>query len=474
MMHTDYGYVIECPPEDRRRFESVAADSRSLVGLLERGSSRLRSFPTLMSDVFCFFYLPEPTLRRDIDGAADRLNYLILKFLSESSQYSRLRSKTMLDFEAALAASERFCEMLLEYLRLGPLQGDAAAENRPPEYVKIEVVDFTDKAKAGGRPGIGTAVLVFAKQVEETVDAHRVLTDLSRTWGTEPGFLQRLPYEERAALARRVQGNHRLLELARIVGRYRALAINKHQSRVAEVPHEVFDVTLGDDWPWLLQQELMLLPHRELRYDFYFRLLDGRIAQYDLHGKENAGKGSLVVCIDTSGSMCGSREMVSKAIALALLDIARLQNRNYVAILFSSPGQWRAIAFSGNNARISEPAGASGPVSFLEGMLRVGEDFFGGGTDYETPLREAIRFMGADDAGYKDGDIVFITDDQCEVSQAFLREYAAIKLEREFSTFSVIIEERASDARTLRKFSDQVISSFELAEEVADRIFESV
>jgi len=470
---SDFGYVIDCLPAQRREFEAAAAQLRSLAELRERGTARLRSFSALLTDVFCFFYLPEPTLKHEVGGSADRLNHLILKFLLETAQYDQLRGRTMLDFDAALAATERFGGMLLEYLQSGHGGGSGPAPIRPPELVEIDAVELIEKAVAGGEGPIRDGLLVIAKEIEGDLDAHSILTDLCRSWGTEPGFLQELPYQERIALARRIRDNQKLIELARIVGRFRSLAQQKRHTRIVELPHEVFDVTLGSDWNWFLSQELMTLPHRALRYDFYRRLLDGRIGQYDLHGTERVGRGSLVVCVDTSGSMAGTRELVSKAVALALLDIAKLQDRRYVAILFSSPGQWRSYAFANDRVAIRDPGGATRTTSFVEGMLRVGADFFGGGTDYESPLREAIRVLG-DDADCKDGDIVFITDDQCEVGEPFLVEYGAAKRERGFSTFSVIIEERVSDARTLRKFSDEVISSFELTEEVAGRIFESV
>ena len=45
---------------------------------------------------------------------------------------------------------------------------------------------------------------------------------------------------------------------------------------------------------------------------------------------------------------------------------------------------------------------------------------------------------------------------------------------RRFGSYCVIIEAKASEARTLRRFSDEVISSFDLTEDVAARIFARV
>ena len=164
-----------------------------------------------------------------------------------------------------------------------------------------------------------------------------------------------------------MRGQPRLRNLAEIVGRFRTIAMHKQQKRVPEVPHEVCDVTLGENWSRFLPREMVALPHRALRYGFYQRLLDRRIAQYDLQGSKNVGRGSLIVCIDTSGSMSGEREVVSKAIALVLLDIARAQRRNFVAILFSSPGQWLSISFSEAEAKIAVPGAAATTATIIEG-----------------------------------------------------------------------------------------------------------
>lgn len=471
----DFGYVLDCAPADRRRFETAVAHVPSLIQVRERGLRSLRSFSTLLTDVFCYFYLPDPILRPSMTLSVDRLNFFILKFLCESREYRALRVHTGLNFDAALAATEQFAEKLLTYFQSElHRRKEGARPTDDLKRVEIEGIVFADRARAGSGHVFDHALLVIAKEIEDSMEGHRLLADLSRSWGIEPGVLRQLSYEERAALAQQVHQNPKLRRLAELVGRYRQLAINKQKTRIADLPHEVTDVTQGEDWARFLAQELVVLTHPALRYEFYLRLIDAKVHQYDLHGEETVGKGSLVMCIDTSGSMSGEPELVAKAIALGLVEIARLQRRHWVAILFSSAREWLSFAFKEDGIIVRMAGGAEQSVSFLEGVMRLGAEFFGGGTDYESPLREAMRFIQQDEANCKDGDIVFITDDYCEVSDAFLTEYAAAKVERGFSTYSVIIGARAADARTLKKFSDEVISSFELTEDVAGRLFEAV
>lgn len=463
-------HALVCPVEDRRRFDRAVQSTPSLADLRERGSAVLRPFPRLLTDVFCFFYSPHPVLA-DESASVDRLHHLIVKYLFDSSEYQQLRRQTALQFDASLMAAEQFARRLVEHLQArAPSGGPHQATS--DGIVHITGITFADTVTPRDGSSLDAALLVIATEIESQADSLRLLTDLCRQWGQDPGFLQRLPHEERSALARRIGETQKLQDLARLVGRLRDLAMHKQRARIAELPHEVYDVTLGDDWDRLLPNELTALAHPLLRFDFYERLLDGRVSQYHLRGEESLDRGTIVACLDTSGSMAGSNELVSKAIALALLDVARLQNRHCVVILFSSPGQWRSFTFPGDGAAVRDPGGQPTAVSVAEAIVRVGSEFFGGGTDYQSPLEEAMRLIAEDEAA--DGDIVFITDDQCEVNAPFLERYRALKAAKRFSTYSVIVGAQASEARTLKTLSDQVIAASELTDEVAGRIFEKV
>ncbi|MCL6445286.1 MAG: hypothetical protein K6T83_17820, partial [Alicyclobacillus sp.] len=85
-------------------------------------------------------------------------------------------------------------------------------------------------------------------------------------------------------------------------------------------------------------------------------------------------------------------------------------------------------------------------------LVQMAQHFFNGGTDFEQPLKEAVQVM--DEASFKKGDIVFITDGESRVSEAFLHgEFARVKNEKEFQVISVVI---GYDDRSVRPFSDAV------------------
>ncbi len=470
----ELGYVMDCTPHDRRRFAAAVARIPRLHQLVESGGQTVHRFATLLTDVFCFFYTPQPRLRDDTTSTVDRFHYLLLKFLFDSAAYQTLRRRTQLNDSLALLATEQFAEKLLAYLEASHPPSRGTIVHNLLRRVKIVGMTFAEKLRAGNGELGEEALLVFAKEIEESLSAYRVLSDLDRGYGTEPGVLQQLSYEQRAALARQVQDNPKLRRLAELVGRYRQLAIHKHRTRVADLPQEMADITQGDDWLRMLDSERVVMTHALLRYELYRQMIEGKVPQYELRGEEPMGKGSLVMCVDTSGSMSGEPEIVAKAITLGLVEIARLEQRRCVAILFSSAHEWLSLAFQDQEVTVRTPGQAQTSLSYLEGVIRLGTDFFGGGTDFESPLREALRVIQEDEAGCKDGDLLFLTDDQCTVSDEFLNEYREVKTVRGFSTYSVIIGASATEARTLSLFSDEVVSAFELTEEIAGRIFEAM
>ena len=58
--------------------------------------------------------------------------------------------------------------------------------------------------------------------------------------------------------------------------------------------------------------------------------------QYELRGTEKVARGAIICMIDSSGSMMGAKETWAKAVAIALLNIANQQNRDFYGMIFSS------------------------------------------------------------------------------------------------------------------------------------------
>ncbi len=298
------------------------------------------------------------------------------------------------------------------------------------------------------------------KAAEEALSEVKETSEFLEAWGSEAGEVQELPFEEKMRRAELVRSSHKMRELSKLVGRFKRLALNTQKTKVKEAKTEVFNVVRGSDLDRVLPSELYGLTHQTMRLDFYRRYADGNLLLYDLKGKDKEGKGPIIVCCDNSGSMAGSKELWSKAVALALLEISKLQKRNYACIHFGSATDPIKIV-----------AVPKGQVSF-EKVLEIGSYFLDGGTDFAKPLTEAVALIEKQE--FKKADIVFVTDGECAVTDEFLWEFREAKKQKEFRVISVLVDMGSTTPVAVREFSDDVKFVSELSGEEAGEIFAAV
>jgi hypothetical protein len=456
-------------------FGAATSRDQALTALCTRGTGIYRPFAPLLTDVFTFFYDPSSCVGDSNRVGCDRLHYLVMKYLAGAPEYAPLRSRTAGRIQESLAAAEEFGNRLLDHLgnRSGPepKTDHGAAEGDP---VEVEELILADVVKAGSGAPASPAVLVLALRVEGAIEATGLLADICYSFGLSPGQIRAMPLAQRADLADRLGKSANLRRFAELVGRWSTLAVSSRAKRTPGVPEELSDVTYGDDWHLFVPQELSALTNSALRYDFFLRLIVRKVLQYDPQSREGQGKGPILVCLDTSGSMAGDRDVCAKAAALALHAVARKQGRPFAAILFSSPDQWVSFVFRTECVMERASTGEESRCGPLEGFMKVATFFFGGGTDYESPLKEARCLIEEGGSEWREADIVFITDDYCEVSEEFSRQFKADKIRLCIKVFSVIIGAEAESARTLWKFSDRVLAANAFDENTATRVFEAI
>lgn len=167
---------------------------------------------------------------------------------------------------------------------------------------------------------------------------------------------------------------------------------------------------------------------------------------YELRGKEKKCLGPIIACIDNSGSMSGEGEIWAKAVALGLLEIATYQKRPMYVIQFSA--QYRT-----ENLKVHVfPKGKDYDITEV---LAMAEYFEGGGTMFETPLQKAREIIN-DNGEFKKADIIFITDGEAPVGDAFLKDFLAWKYEKKVQLFSILIDTGWGSMGTLKEFSDRI------------------
>ena len=260
--------------------------------------------------------------------------------------------------------------------------------------------------------------------------------------------LQDLAGEDFTALARALQGNARIKDMVRKMGRAYIAEDRKKKTRIPEASRsEIHGTRRSDDLMRMLPSELLNLEHEELEMLFYARLLERQLLTYELQGTTLvAGEadmpqqrtGPIVACLDTSGSMNGAPLVKAKALLLAVANILRQEQRSLHVILFGSTGQTREFA-------LEDGQGAAGLLRFL----RHG---FGGGTDFETPLRRAFEII-ADQPSYQKADVLMLSDGDCALSDAFVQTVQARKSALDCRVYSVL----CGGQRVADSFSDEVM-----------------
>jgi hypothetical protein len=427
----------------------------------------------LLADAFLAAYKAAPRLREPRKMAPSRLvNHRIITALLESPDFAELHRETVGDpYAAAMAvlaqgtALRRMLEdsrpardqderaerarqeagdaadAVAEALRHaaeeadedGTVLGPAAdAVRRAVQYAKASAdraASDAARSLAVTVPGVRAAA---RGAVAKSAAAAREEATLMRAWGVGSGELERMPFDERARLAERLRTG-RLAEWAELIGRFRQMADGERARKVENATGELIGVTLGDDLSRVIPSELAHLGLPGLRAVFAARYAAGELMLYDSQSEQATGRGAVIACVDTSHSMYEAgpggitRVAWAKACALALLDQARHAGRDFVGIVFSAADRLRVFRF---------PAGR--PAD-LARTLDFAETFLGGGTSYQRPLSAAGELLEEEfnDAARTRGDIVILTDDDCGVTEAWMRHWNEAKRRLGFRVFGV-------------------------------------
>lgn len=496
---------IESDAYDRRVFTQLRAEAPSLRKLEEEGGTFLPHFASLLQDLFCLLFKSNAVLRKEQEVLPSALfNRICLHALQQRELYRVLRELTLLDEAKAglctLLLAEGFVslvksERLLtrrDMLDLWDIKKqEEIAEQKREELIDAEKIaeePFADAARKNlerardrleGETEGAQALLrhktqrlkEYLNRLEGKATAHFMAEAIkgaqqleeaaeeSERWGLTLGTGYRSPAGQKLELGRRLAGNEKLKKLARMVGRMKFHALALRKKIFERSSEEVLEVERGDSLNRLLPHELLSLHHPLLRKDFHRRFLDQELLQYSLRGNEEKGKGPMVVCLDGSSSMAGDKEIWSKAVTLTLLEIARRQRRLFRSICFSSEDMPLQI-LDMNPKRYEIEIGK---------VMDLAEYFPGGGTDFQKPLDAALECLKK--SRFKKGDVVFITDGECQVSQEWAEKFRSDKEGLGFSLFSILIDVGPSSLGTLKEFSDRITTIKQLTGDEAEDIF---
>lgn len=446
---------------DRSHYSGVAEQAHTLQDIADERFEDDPSWPDLIQDEYLALYKAKPEHRnlREM-RPTHKVNQAAMNKAVTSKEWAELRTYTELDqWASAMAAVEfatRLGELFDEMKDLQKAQEEMQDQQEslqdfidrmkdelnskdPQDLIdelnqKLEnygdAVDGIEEAIQGHANDLRRAGSSAAKQAKDEVET---LDASLSSFGTDPGELARMPAEKRFELAARIQRNEKLRQLADKIGRMVRFAMGEQARKIVHGRDEVYDIELGNDISQVLPSEFSYLGDDETEILFLKKFVEKELLQYKLRGTDKVAQGAIICMVDSSGSMFGHPETWAKAVAIALLNIAAKQGRDFYGMIFSSRrDQLMEFYF---------PKG----IAQVEDVLDFAEFMYGGGTDFELPISRSIEVLreqfNEEDA--KKGDLVLITDGECYVSDDWRDRYFNAKAELAFRHYGCLIGVRS-------------------------------
>jgi len=111
--------------------------------------------------------------------------------------------------------------------------------------------------------------------------------------------------------------------------------------------------------------------------------------------RPTADRGPILLCVDTSGSMRGAREVVAKALALECMRAAKAQERGCYVFAFSGPQEVRELELNMDARSVAN-------------LLDFLEKTFNGGSDFNAPVQRCLDRLT--EAAWGNSDILLVSD----------------------------------------------------------------
>ncbi|MCC6251365.1 MAG: VWA domain-containing protein [Bacteroidia bacterium] len=257
------------------------------------------------------------------------------------------------------------------------------------------------------------------KKLQEVLEPFTIV--LGRIWEMSKGNWQSVNFDILKKYAELLQRDKSLKELAEMLGKMQQAEKEFEEEMFAniqlkpewKVEHaskaDLIGIHESDDLSSLLPSETALLANESMQFVFYKKYAEKKLQTFEYQAKmlsyreeeyqdkrqkeKEEAKGPFIICVDTSGSMHGTPEIVAKTLCFAILKIAIRDNRKCYLISFSTGIATLNLTDLKNSI--------DKIISFLSMS-------FQGGTDATPAMREALRMLTTED--YKKADVIMISD----------------------------------------------------------------
>ncbi|KAK9816841.1 hypothetical protein WJX72_005809 [[Myrmecia] bisecta] len=239
---------------------------------------------------------------------------------------------------------------------------------------------------------------------------------------------------------------------------------------------ETRGLTRSDDISRLLPSEAATLARgrtvRKAKLLFFAKLAEKALQTYERDGwaefptqitperrevRPTADRGPILLCVDTSGSMRGARELVAKALALECMRAAKAQERGCYVFAFAGPAEVRELELG------TDMQSVNNLLSFLESV-------FNGGSDFNEPVKRCLGRLT--DAKWANSDILLVSDGELrQPGQDVMRKLAGAKDKLGLRVHGLIVgspEKKRADPAVLRALCSQILPNGKLETLVAE------
>ena len=472
-------------------YTDLRADDGSLDQVEQTAAEKLASFPALSRDVFQSFYslLPRRNDESTLSVAARKFNAPILERITQSEDFPTLKAicegRELPAYEAASEFIARTAGELdgllsdlggennalntLEKLEKGEEQAqrDLAGllermqrcKERDPQ-LEQSVVEAANRADSKQRQVEAVGKMIDAKAaknkddltasvaqaVSAAVEKAEEVRNIIGAWSDEPGKLEK--NKVNTGLLDLVRKSDVLKDISKYLGRFREIFAQGKRNGYAYGRGEKYSLELGRDLSRALTSELAMLASPQTTPLFLRKYQRGQIKQYQRREPIYKGMGDIICCLDESDSTEGDPAAWGKAVALTMLEIAADSGRRFALIHFSGPGRFKTEVFRPGGYAMAEKVNAA-------------ETFLGGGTDFQTPMNDALRLMDEEDL--ENADIIFITDGECALPDAYVERLRIEQANRRFTVTGVLLDKDSPGmAFSLEKFCQNIYRTSEL------------
>lgn len=480
-------YVVEVNTTDV--FDQLVKDSKLLGKLKAEGERRMNTFGYLLQDIYYALFLDNPRLLplEQISTGA-RLNMMIIEELMKGREFKKARTYTRQDVLSSGMFTSYFAEFIISGLDAVVCDTVNEIHCCQEELVFALVQQRTAEkvvriAEEEGKVNSAEAYRASAEQwsllaADKSKQLRTLAARLRMLWNTgarkniavsgadvrgekkerfetgaeglgdNKGAWTKGDLKPHLKLVEEYYNSPKLKRLAQRVGKLREVRETGLRAQNEDVS-EVGGITYGNDLAMVVPEEWADYFNNIRKSGFRKKFAEESLCLYDIKVKKHKGKGSMIICIDNSGSMQGPKEETCKAIAIALMEIAVYQKRDFMVIMFGGPD---------DELKVFE---IKKGICTFDQLIEIGEHFLcSSGTDFEKPLRHALRFLEKDK--YRGGDILFLTDGVCSVSPEFLETYHEQKKARGFRTITVMVNYGQVPTAPLEAFSDELLYSKDL------------